>query len=236
MSGLESDILATKHIRKEFIAMEGSLFTRKWFSYRQLVPAEATMEYVAAYFRQFRITFARNIDKRTSTFIKPKFLKEGYESVEEFAEAFEDPSAKKKLVSCWRGRQVADALGMPYDVYIDLVMGFRLRYWTHSYLPQPQHLFGPEDVEKTAERWEEMQKGRIYVCDEPAYHNENYVGAAYQNDHHEWLFKQAFMRQNPVAYLTDFVGQNLIPMEKVAARLSARDRQALNDNVSIPNA
>jgi hypothetical protein len=97
-------------------------------------------------------------------------------------------------------------------------MGLRLRFWSQGHLPQAQHLYKAEDVEKVVDKWEAMQASRLYLSDDSAYMIENYGGIAHQDDYHEWLFKQASLRGNPWYVLAQFINQNRLPLDKVEAR------------------
>jgi hypothetical protein len=109
-------------------------------------------------------------------------------------------------------------MGMPYKLYIRTIMTSRLKYWQQRHLPQPHQLYGRIDVERCMTKWEEMQAGSMYLAEHSAYMVQNYQGIAHQDDYHEWLFKQASLRQNPPVYLAQFINDDLLPFDKVAAR------------------
>lgn len=201
-------------IDKKFLEMEVGLFTAKWFDYRHLTPTQATRFYISNYGDIYRDVFAKERDRERAEHIKVIDLDEVLEGVRSGL-----PKFVRIFKSCWRGRVVADAIGMPYDLYIRWAFEFRLRFWNNRNLPQPQHLYQELDVERIQTRWEEYQAARTFYSEHPAYLNQNYAGIAHQDDHHEWLFKQAGLRSNVPETLARFISSDLLPAEKVESRL-----------------
>ncbi len=210
---IEDDLVAFHFIDKDLLALDPELYRTKWFDYRMMTPLQATRHYIEAFGAVYREYYAAEISKKASLYIRVP-------TVDTIMEGLGAGVQKVKRVfsGMWRGRQVADAIGMPYREYIHTVMGLRLRHWDQNHLPPATHLYKQEDVERTIQRWEEMQTGRLYVSDEPAYMIENYHGIAHQDDYHEWLFKQASLRGNPWYVLAQFVNQNRLPLDKIEAR------------------
>jgi hypothetical protein len=204
---------------------ELTLFTTKWFDYRQLTPLHATRLYIDAYGEIYRRHYRRNFDQRAAKHISVI-------SVDKLWGDGDEPNfdAKKRRAfnGCWRGRVLADALGIPYDVYIDLAFQMRLSYWNRATMPQPTHLYSEMVVEKVQERWEEMQKHHLYLAADPAYMVQNYVGARHQDDYHEWLFKQAALRSNPPQFLAQFINSDQLPLDKVEARFDETTLERVN--------
>lgn len=192
--------------RKDWVKHERQLFTHKWFDYRFMHPVHATYLYAHEYRKAYRAAFARNIDKRASEHILP--LRE--------QDLF---ACDKQVISgIWHGRQFADALGMPYDVFISESLTETLRYWKQRHLPRSWQIYSDQVCERVAARWEEMQGSMMLVGRHPEYKADAYVGSDPQNAHHEWLFGQAMKRQNPASPLARYVGEALLPIEKVEQR------------------
>ncbi|OCP21878.1 MULTISPECIES: hypothetical protein [unclassified Ensifer] len=210
---IEDDLVAFRFIDKKLLAIDSELYRSKWFDYRMMTPLQATRHYIEAFGEVYRQYFATEFSKKASAFIKVPSIDEIFSGL-----AVLNEKHMVQFSGMWRGRQVADAIGMPYKEYIHTVMGLRLRFWGQNHLPQAQHLYKAEDVEKTVEKWEEMQAARLYLSDNPAYMIENYDDIAHQNDYHEWLFKQASLRGNPWYALAQFINQNRLPLDKVEAR------------------
>lgn len=204
-----ADELMNRAVRSEWVQIEGALYTGKWFDYRFMTPVQATYLYAHEYKKAFQRAFRTNISVRTAQFVKP------WKSVDVF---HEPPQTVSGL---WRGRQTADAMGMPYDVYLTLAFEWNLRYWRQKYLPRPQQMYSDLVTDRAAESWEEHQGGRLYYSRHENYLNRNYAGLQSQNDHHEWLFLQASKRRDAARTLGQFLVEELIMPEKIEARYGA---------------
>lgn len=212
---VDDDQIALSYIADEKILdFELGLFATKWFDYRHLTPVQATRRFIQDYGVVYKDIYAREMDRERAEHVKPYDLDRLLAGLAE-----NDPKWKKVFKACWKARQVADALGMPYSIYLEWAFTYRMRRWQQAYLPQPQHLYQEYDVEKIQEKWEELQGSIIFLSDHPAYLIQNYDNIAYQNDHHEWLFKQANLRADPYYHLARFIDQDLLPVDKVRARL-----------------
>lgn len=219
----ENDFIMSNYIKREWQDWDGpgsDGWNLKWFDYRHMTPLQATIAYMEAYAVVYKRIYAREFDRERAEFINPLHVDNILAALRPGGQA--DPKkvtkAKKQLVGCWRGRQIADRLTIPYDVYIDLAFTFRMRRWQQTNMPQPQQLYHMITVEKIAERWEELQASRLYLAEHSAYMVQNYQGLPQQDSYHEWLFKQAKLRSNPAEAIARFIDENLLPLEKVRAR------------------
>ena len=202
----EYDRLMFLHVRKDWQKFEGPLFTSKWFDYRFMNPVAATYQYAADYVRVYKLFFRATIDRAAAEFVRP--LKD--------PDLFKCPQTT--ISAIWRGRQHADAMGMPYTVYQTLAMESVLKYWKQRHLPRPCQLYSNQVCERVAAEWEKRQLGILYFGAHSAYRMQRYVGAQVQDDHHEWLFDQAAKRQNSFLSLLDMVENNLLPLDKIKLR------------------
>lgn len=216
VTGEDMDVFAHRYVQKKFIQFERMLAHSKWFDYRFLHPVEATRLYVEAYEGEYRAAYASTFSTLRSQYVK-------FTGWSEMVSLLEDPDKGRKhremLAGFWRGRQVADAIGMPYDLYIRLALKERLRFWKQRYLPNPSMLYSELIVERVAELWKERQTARLYVGNHRNYYLHRYIGSQAQNDHHEWLFNQAQIRSNPSYQLARFIQDELLPEEKVRSRV-----------------
>lgn len=212
---VEDDIFVQTNVPLKFQKFDQDLFTTKWFDYRRMSSVQATFAYIKDYARVYREIYARDIDYERAKHLKILTGTELHASL-----GNGDTKAKRRLTGFWRGRQVADALGMPYDLYIEHAITFRMRKWQRAHMPQPQHLYHEFDVEKIQELWEELQAGRLFLPEDPAYLVQNYQNISYQNDFHEWLFKQAKLRGNEAWLLAEFIQKDLMPIDKAATRVT----------------
>ena len=210
---LMAETIPAQFIKPDFLEMDLELFTSKWFDYRHMTPMEATMVYIDAYLVVYREMYKRELDRKTAENLN---LGDADRFIAKLTRG--ERKDKARFAGFWRGRQVADAIGMPYPDFIELMMTYRMRAWKQRFLPHPQHLYHEIDVEKTLARWEELQETRIYTSDHPAYLNQNYRNTRAQNDYHEWLFLQVGKRMNPAYYYARLIEQDQIPVEKVEAR------------------
>lgn len=212
LTGEEMDLLAYRHVQKKYLAFERMLTNTRWFDYRFLHPVEATKLYVEAYEREYRAAYAATY----STLNAPYIRVVGWSDM---MADMEIKRMKELFAGFWRGRQHADVLGMPYDLYIRLAFKERLRFWKRRYMPNPTMLYSELIVERVGELWKERQSARLYVGDHQNYRLHRYIGSRAQNDHHEWLFAQAQLRSNPPYQLARFIQDELLPEEKVKIRL-----------------
>jgi len=204
----------TNFINSESQEFEAQLWSQKWFDYRHMTPLQATRLYMDEYGPVYRRHYATEFDRERAEHVKVMTFDNMLVGLKNGV-----PKFKHAFNGFWRGRQIADFLCMPYDVYIDLAFGYRMRRWKQGHMPQPTHLYHQYDVEKISARWEEMKAGRLYLAEHPAYIRQNYADLPQQKDYHEYLLSMAMLRTNPGEYLADFINNDRIPYEKVRARV-----------------
>jgi hypothetical protein len=206
LSDEECDEAMFRFVRKDWRDYECDLFTSKWFDYRYLNPVKATYLYAHEFKKVYRRFFRKTIDYRGAEAVRP--LKRD--------DLFECPQA---LISAiWRGRQHADAMGIPYDLYIDFAMEACLRFWKRPHLPRPAQLYSGEVCEFVQKKWEDHQQGFLHVGDHYSFRVQHYVGTPAQDDHHEWLMNQATKRSNSFMSLKGMFDGDLLPIAKIEAR------------------
>lgn len=198
-----------KHVRADWREFEGMLFTSKWFDYRFMNPVVATYVYAHEYVKAFRAAYRVTFDARACEGPRPITPMKHHDLFR---------CSQPFISAIWRGRQHADAMGIPYDVYLELAFEGNLRFWKQAFLPRPAQFYSGEVCKYIAERWEDRQKGIFYYGRHSAYRTHRYVGAPMQNDHHEWLFDQATKRDNAFRMLANMYASELIPLEKIKTR------------------
>lgn len=221
LSPIEDDILSYRRVSYENLLTQDTelnAFATKWFDYREMTPLQATRHYIEAFGSLYRKHYRLNFDRKAADYITVPTVDSVMGALTETKDA-KSAKLKRTFNACWRGRVIADHLGMPYDVYIDLALEYRLSYWQRRHMPEPTQLYSEMVVEKTQERWEELQARKLYLSHEPVYMVQNYRGARHQDDYHEWLFKQAFMRSNPPEFIARFINEDRLPLDKVQVRL-----------------
>lgn len=209
LTDAQYDALMFKHVRQDMRQYEGALYTSKWFDYRFMNPVASAYLYADEYVKQFRIFYRKTIDYRATEGPRPI-----------------TPMKNKDLFKCpqpfitaiWRGRQHADAMGIPYDLYLEFAFEGRLRFWKRAHLPGPALLYSTDVCEYVQEQWEKRQLGVLFYGRHSAYRVHRYAGTPAQNDHHEWLLDQATKRTNAFMSLNDMFEGELLPIEKIRLR------------------
>lgn len=190
---------------------ERALIGTKWFDYRFMGPVLATFYYAQCYGEVHKRLFARHIDREAAERMRGA----------KYANIFEDHPSR--VTGLWRGRQHADAIGMPYDLYIELAMERGMRY-KRDYLPAPQQLYSEDAVKAAFEGWRERLTGRIYVATDPRYRNDHYIGQPSQINHRIWVLGQ-IERRPPIIRLDILkhylINDPVITDELVAERFGA---------------
>jgi hypothetical protein len=186
--------------------LELDLFRKKWFCYRFLHPVAATYLYAHFYQIAYRRTYARNVNRGTAEYIRIFSNEDIFKC---------DPPI---VTSMWKGRQIADAIGAPYEFVIESAMRNTLRYWKQPHLPRPGQIYNDWVCETIVKEWEENKRFATPHSDHQEYRTHRYVGTREQNDHHEHLMELAGMRADPEPILNRFFEDELLPIEKILAR------------------
>lgn len=213
VSALDADRLMNEFIRKDWLEIEVPLAHGKWFDYRFMNPVAATYLFAHEYKKVYRDAYRRNIDTMRGDYVKP---------LPDDLFRPKRPTAHSKAVITWiwRARQVADAMGMPYDIYLQRAYHWLTRYWRRGHLPQPSHLYTDLVTDRTAIDWDEYQRARLYYSKLPAFKNAEFDGRVKaQTDHREWLFSQASLRGNSPDILAHLIDEELLPAQTIYSRL-----------------
>jgi len=198
----DRDDLMFRHVRPDWQRYELDLYTSKWFDYRFLDPVSATYVYAHAYKTIYRRLYRSTIDHKAAEHIHP--LKH--------EDLFQCP--KEVISAIWRGRQHADALGMPYEVFIEFAMEGRLRYWNQRHLPRPQHLYSAHVCEMVMEKWAKTLGNRFFYGRHPIFLTSNFEEMPVQIEHCEWIMTQVKARPS---VLNEAYRMNLLPARFIVA-------------------
>lgn len=177
---LELDRLMFTHIPHERLDCERTLFTHKWFDYRFMHPALATYFFAHCYKTVYKRIYERHIDRQTAR----------YASGIKTEDVFEDANT---LSACWRARQVADAMCIPYDLYVELAMTKALG-WQRKFLPRPSQLYSDQIIEAVQAGWDERTKGRFEIANDPRYRIDQWADTPEQKAHESWVCTQIARR------------------------------------------
>lgn len=185
--------------------IETELFRKKWFDYRFMHPIQATYYFVHCYEQGHRAAFKRHISRDRAEFIKVMKKSDLFENEPRFVNGV------------FAARQYADAIGAPYDFFIEAAMRHRLAYWKQKYLPQPSHLYADWVCEKVFSEWEDCKRHRVYHAENRVYRASNYDGSRDQNEHRDFLVETALTRADPAPLLASFVDKELLTFDWIAA-------------------
>lgn len=224
----EDDLIVHKFINPKFLEVEVELFRIKWFDYRFLTPLQATWQYIDIFGDVYREFYRLNFDVRASEFITVPTADKVIAGLEK-----SDDKIRKMFPSFWRGRQVADAIGMPYRTFLNIAFEKRLSYWNRPFMPNARHLYSEMIAVAAQERWEELQRARLFTSDLPAYLTQNYQNSDMQNDYHEWLFLQASYRGNRTDFFVSRIEADALPLSKVLARVDADKAAEIQQLIAV---
>ena len=97
------------YIDKGLVAKEASLLHTRWVGNRYMSPVQATQAFTNAYVDAYRAVWARHFDPAEAPHKQPCGS----------SLALND---RADMTSLWQARQKADELGMPYDLFCDIIM------------------------------------------------------------------------------------------------------------------
>jgi hypothetical protein len=200
--------LITHLIPERLKVHERELFQTKWWDYRFMTPFEATCAYIDAFGQQARKVYSRDIDSERAAHIK---VVTSAKVVDAFLQ--NDAKAKRAMSGFWRGRQVADAIGMPYPAYVFEAISQRMRRWQRAYLPSENQIYQEGDVERVSSRWSEVAASRIHYSDHHAYLSQNYEGAPAQKGYYDYLVQRSAQTGDKIMTLVDMVEADRISLE-----------------------
>lgn len=243
---LDDDAFMALYVGADYLANEPALSKTRWFDYRFMGLIEATNLFIDRYRKVFREQYAKNVSRAAVEGPRPinpvpitsirEWARTGQKVAGVEEELLYDAKTLKKrndsIRIFWRYRQFADALGMPYETFLNLTFKHALRYWSRNHLPTPNVLFSERVICAVAEEWEEQQKSRLFLASSEAYLPENFIGHPMQVAYHEWLLKQAKLRSNPMKTLADFVTDKVLMVkDQVMLYLTEAEYQSFLDYV-----
>jgi len=132
----------SRTFRKHF-ANELKLMSVKWFDYRIQHPVVSTYQFAKEYMAVYRNYYQKTIDCERGKYVK--------------SFKGQDPWISSQAGGFIKGRQFADELGIPYDLFIGEAFSFLFnKKWHH--LPRPCHLYADDVLESVAVKWEERKR------------------------------------------------------------------------------
>lgn len=191
---------------EEMGLVETALFRKKWFDYRFLHPVAATYYYAHIYQAQYRLAFRRHVSHERAEYIR--LLKAD--------DLFSN--APRLVAALWKGRQLADAFGAPYEFVIEAALRETLRFWRQRYLPRPEQIYAERACEAVAREWTEAQQHRMFHAEHYLYRAPHYAGTRDQDEHRNFLIDAALTRSDPARMLVGLVDKELLTLDWIAAR------------------
>lgn len=154
LNALMCDKFAIRKIDQDALVQDVDLFDTKWWDYRTMHPTQATL-----YFHHVFKTIAPTY---VSKYVDMDVAK-GYE----IGITRNDLRLSKlaTIRAFWKARQIADAIGVPYDVYIKVALqhfydNYRMFATTKSgkqNLPYPSQMASAMITEKVIKEWEAIK-------------------------------------------------------------------------------
>lgn len=209
------DELTILHVPLPLLSCEAELFKTKHWDYRFLHPAQATQLFAHSYAQAKK----HAVERRTDIWVgrNMKGMKE---------EVIFDQTARS-ITGFWKGRQMADRLGIPYDFYCEHCMVFAdIARWEN--LPTPVQTYSenvPEHLRTTdyavsmvtyiGNRWiDRMATANAYATHK-AYLIENFVGGPEQVAYLEFLLDRIQESNFPAAVLASLMDKGQISADQV---------------------
>ena len=125
-----------------------------------------------------------------------------------------DPMKLQETLGLWKARQVADEIGMPYDLYIGAIMRFLIQGNIWQRIPRPVHLYSNKVKEFIAEEWVNMLNTSVIEPEISHLSDDNDFSIQCKQDIARWLCEQLKTRKSPHFGLSHFIYEiKLIPEE-----------------------
>lgn len=211
-SNMECDALALRFIPIKLLAEEAELNQTKFWDYRFMHPTQATQLYAQSYAAALK----RAVSRRTDLWmgLNMKGLKK--------ACIFELDA--RSITGFWKGRQMADRIGCPYDFYCEHAMLFADKA-RMTFLPSssqmytrtvPERLQGlPSLVEYVVERWVARIAHSTFYATHEAYLSDNFCGGQEQIEYLNFLFNKIRRSNLPEGVLATIMDKNQITRQQV---------------------
>lgn len=211
-SNMECDALALRFIPIKLLAEEAELNGTKFWDYRFMHPTQATQLYA----QHYAAALKRAVSRRTDLWmgLNMKGLKKSC--------IFE--LDQRSITGFWKGRQMADRIGCPYDFYCEHAMLFADKARMH-FLPSssqmytrtvPEHLQGlPSLVEYVVERWVARIAHSTFYATHEAYKADNFCEGPEQIDYLNFLFSKIKGSSMPEGVLSTIMDKGQITRQQV---------------------
>ena len=191
------EALSLMHVTATRLKKEATLYKEKWFDYRRLHHAEATMLFADFYCIAARSAHAKHFDIETAA------RSAGFRGAHLFA------IKKSEIGAFWAARQVADSYGMPYGFFCLRAINIVMRQCSWKYIPRPGQLYGEETIKELGSDWEALKRQRLFLAENAYFLLENDVGAPDQVAYRKWLVENIANRTHPEYALSDVLNKHI---------------------------
>lgn len=211
----QCDALAVQFVSLNLLQDEAELFTTKFWDYRFLHPVQATQLFAHEYARAKK----HAVERRTDIWVGRNMKGIKADCI------FELP--QRTITGLWKGRQMADRLGIPYDFYCAYAMLFAdVARWEN--LPAATQLYGvsvPVHLRQTdfavsmvtyiGRAWISRCETSNGYATHPAYLAENFVGGQEQVAYLNTMTDRIKHSSHPAAVLASIMEKGQINKELV---------------------
>lgn len=189
------------------LAVEDFLLPRKWPAYRFMSPMQATMLFIKTYKNSYKQAVKAHIDRDIADRMTPK-------------STLKTSSNNAHFTQVWIARQLADSVGLPYDVYLNFCFYFATRV-KRRFLPQPNQLVFTDKSERAwfmrmHKAWGENERklalDRMDVM--PEYFIDNDHGLPAQKAFRENLLE---LGNNSYTHFPTFIGKRVVSLRQLTA-------------------
>lgn len=205
----EGDVFALTYIDPEVLAVDSQCFDTRWFDYRHLHPANAT-QYFGRVFNSIRAEIhAREIDEGEAKWMKKHSL------------TFRlDSQSPRNIKAFWRARQVADLIGMKYEIFCRAAINFLRNQKSWRRMPSPAQLYSNDVVKACVEAWEHELKAQVMWPKSSLLKAES--TAWFKVDFDKWFVEHLMTRVNWRELFKQAVSDGILTAHSIKERINER--------------
>jgi len=186
------EALIAAHVPRQHILEATEVIHSRWWDYRRLSPGHAFYLFADTYYKGCKLAARKFLAERKNSHSYQSDKSRAYNLVGASLGQMtvEEVWTKDQahITGLWKAMLVADAIGMPYDLFVRVACNAALiRLWKN--LPRPSQLYSDTLVFHIMSDWDEIKKLRSTLAKHPLYSEENYVGLPIQDEYRHWLIE-----------------------------------------------
>lgn len=211
----QCDALAIQFVPLQLMQGEAELFTTKFWDYRFLHPVQATQLFA----HEYALAKKHAVERRTDIWVGRNMKGIKADCIFELAQ--------RTITGFWKGRQMADRLGIPYDFYCEYAMLFAdVARWEN--LPTATQLYSssvPAHLQQTdyavsmvtyiGRAWIDRCETFNGYATHPAYLAENFTGGQEQVEYLNSMTDRVKCSNYPAAVLASLLEKGQINRELI---------------------